>query len=249
MIENGGRMKKKTILASLVVLLLLFVTACSSTQSLSSGNQAEKYINVSGSGAVKVVPDIAYINLGVRNQNASVTDAIEQNSMQAQAVKDVLVDAGIAEEDIQTSSFSVYPQYNYDYDGNITGTTFIVENSVYITVRDLDNLGLLLGSVTESGVNSIYGITFDVQDKTEALAQSRELAISNASAQAEEIAETAGLKLGEILTIDMYSNDVPYVVDLYGMGGGAYPTSASKVPISAGNYVITSTATIKFAVE
>lgn len=245
-------MKKQSILAGLTVLLMVFATACSGNQAAISGdNSTQKSITVTGTGVIKVVPDIAYINVGITTQDVNVTDAIAQNSSQAQAIKDELIDFGIAEEDIQTSSFSVYPQSNYDYQGNITSTTFVVNNNVYVTVRDLSTMGELLGKVTSSGANSIYGISFDVQNKSEALAQSRELAIDFARQQAEEVAAASGVKLGEILTISVSSNDVPYIVsDSYGMGGGGgYPTSATKIPISAGNYVISSSVTIQYALD
>jgi uncharacterized protein YggE len=246
-------MKKHYLIAGLSALMVVLLAACSGTPSASAANTpVQKSITVTGTGVVKVVPDVAYINVGITTQNDNVTDAITENSNQAQTIKDELVALGIAEEDIQTSSFSVYPQSNYDYNGNITGTTFVVNNSVYVTVRDLSSMGDLLGKITESGANSIYGISFDVQDKSAALTQSRELAIELARQQAEEVAESSGLKLGEVLTISMYSSDVPYLVtDSYsmGMGGGGYSQSAVTVPISAGNYVITSSATIQYAID
>ncbi len=244
-------MKKHYFLAVLTVAMMVLLAACGGTQStLSSGTTNQKNITVTGTGVVKVVPDIAYINVGITTQNENVTDAIAENSSQAQAIKVELVNFGIAEEDIQTSSFSVYPQSNYDYEGNITSTTFVVNNNVYVTVRDLNTMGDLLGRVTASGANSIYGISFDVQDKSAALTQSRELAIEFARQQAEEVAATSGVKLGEILTIYVSSNDVPYIVsDSYGMGGGGYPVSATKVPISAGNYVISSSVTIQYVID
>jgi hypothetical protein len=244
-------MKKSLFLTGLSIMLMALLSACSGTQSaLSTSTEFQRNLTVTGTGIVKVVPDIAYINVGVTSQSESVTEAIANNSNQAQAIKDELLNSGIAKEDIQTSSFSVYPQTNYDYEGNITGTTFVVNNNVYVTVRDLDTMGELLGKVTASGANSIYGISFDVQDKTDALAQSRALAIEFARQQADEIAEASGVKIGEIITISVYSNDVPYIVsDSYGLGGGGYPESATKVPISAGNYVISSQVTIQYAID
>jgi uncharacterized protein YggE len=243
-------MKKISFLVSAAILMMVLFSACSGVQTVSSsGESAQKSITVTGTGVVKIVPDIAYINIGVTSQSENVTDAISENSAQAQAIKNALVNLGIEEDDIQTSSFSVYPQSNYDYQGNITGTTFVVNNNVYVTVRDLSTMGEMLGEITQSGANSIYGINFDVQDKSEALTQSRELAIEFARQQAEEVAEASGVKLGDILTISVYSNDVPYIVsDAYGLGGGGYQ-SATKVPISAGNYVISSSVTVQYAIE
>jgi hypothetical protein len=247
-------MNKKVVISGVLVFLIVFMAACNGTQVTDTvANDdalTQRRITVTGTGQVKVVPDIAYINIGVRNQDFDVTTALSQNTLQAEAVKEELVNAGVAAEDIQTSSFNVYPQYSYDYQGNIIDTIFVVENNVYVTVRNLDDLGILLGKVTESGANSIYGINFNVTDKTEALTQSRELALDNAKVQAQELAMAAGVKLGEVLSMDSYSSDAPYLVDSTGMGGGAYyPQSASKVPISAGNYVISSSVTVQFAID
>lgn len=245
-------MKKKLLIASIFVISILALTACANTPVASSeGEQAANYILVTGTGSVKVVPDIAYINIGVRNSDESVTVALDENTLQAQAIRDELIALGVAEEDIQTSSFNVYPQNNYDFEGNITSTTFVVENNVYVTVRDLDGMGEMLGKVTESGANSIYGITFDVVDKTAALDQSRELAIANARTQAEQVAAVSGVKLGDIISIDVYSSDAPVIMDMYGIGGAGavYPLTSAKVPISAGSYVINASITIKYALD
>lgn len=244
-------MKKKLLITSIFVISVLALSACATTPvALGEGEQPANYILVTGTGSVKVNPDIAYINIGVRNSDESVTAALDENTLQAQAIRDELVALGVVEEDIQTSSFNVYPQNNYDFEGNLTSTTFVVENNVYVTVRNLDMMGEMLGKVTESGANSIYGITFDVVDKTAALDQSRELAIANARAQAEQVAAVSGVKLGDIISIDVYSSDVPVVMDMYGIGGGAaYPLTSAKVPISAGSYVITASITIKYALD
>jgi len=245
-------MNKKIVFTGILIMCMVFIAACNGTQTavVDGDTTIQRRITVSGTGQVKVIPDVAYINIGVRNQAGNVTEALDQNTLQAQAVRNELVNAGVAEEDIQTSSFNVYPQYNYDYQGNIIDTVFVVENNVYVTVRNLDDLGILLGKVTESGANSIYGINFNVTDKTTALTQSRELAFENAKDQAQEMAATAGVNLGEVISMDTYSSDTPYLVDSTGMGGGSYyPQSASKVPISAGNYVINSTVTIQFAID
>lgn len=134
-------MNKKILTTAILVTLLIGAAACNGAQTVAGTSTAiQKNITVTGTGIVKVVPDIAYINVGVTSQSENVSDAIQQNSNQAQTIKDELIASGIAEEDIQTSSFSVYPQSNYDYSGNITGTVFVVNNNVYVTVRDLSTL-------------------------------------------------------------------------------------------------------------
>ena len=128
--------------------------------------------------------------------------------------------AGVDAKDIRTTNFSIWPNQQYGPDGQPTGTRYVVDNSVFVTVRDLDNLGDLLDSAVAAGANSINSIQFDVADKTEALKKAREEAVKDAKAQAQELADAAGVKLGEIQTISFYdSAPVPYL-DTYGKGGG-----------------------------
>lgn len=240
-------MKKHLLSIAIVCFLTLTVAACG-TQSpavVVADGQSTKQVNVTGTGQVAVTPDVAYINIGVRSQAESVADALKANNAQAQQIKDVLMEQGVEEKDIQTSSFNVYPQTEYDFNGNPVKNTFVVENTVYVTVRDLDAMGSLLDVVAQNGANSIYGIYFDLLDKTEALKQARELAVEYAKVQAEEIASAAGVELGEILNISVYS----MIAEGYGIGGGYASQAFSKVPVSAGPMVITADVNIAYAIK
>jgi len=192
-------MNKKTGLMITALVLMVGLAACAPAAQVGSNAQGiTPQVSVTGSGVVYVVPDIAYINVGVRSQGDTVADAMTANNAQAQAIKDTLVGQGVDEMDIQTSSFNVYPQSDYDFQGVITRTYFSVENNVYVTVRSLDNLGAILDAVAASGANTIYGISFDVVDKTEAQTSARQLAVDSAKTQAQELADAAGVTWGDI---------------------------------------------------
>ncbi len=206
-------------------------------------------VSVTGSGVVYVSPDIAYINIGVRSQADTVVEALELNNAQAKAIKDTLIAEGIDEKDIQTSSFNVYPQSDYDSQGMIVRTYFTVENNVYVTVRDLNSIGKVLDAVAKSGANNIYGITFDVQDKTEAQSTARKLAVESAEAQAQELAAAAGVELGEVILI---SSSASYAQPFYGygMGGGSEGAAYSgTVPIAAGQMQINAEVTMAYRIK
>lgn len=203
-------------------------------------------INVSGSGKVYVVPDVAYIYLGVRSQADQVGDALNQNNAQAAQVASALKELGIADKDIQTTAFNVYPQQEYGPDGQITRNYYTVENTVYVTVRELGKLGDILDTVVRSGANSINGISFDVQDRAAAEAEARKLAIADARSRADEIATAAGIKVGEITGISVYSSSNP--VPMY-EGKGGMMTAAADVPIAAGQMVITADANITYTIK
>ena len=241
-------MKRNTIVLIGIMAAVLVLTACAPAAQLSAGEQVRQ-LSVTGSGIVYVVPDLAYINVGVRSTGDSVGEAMDANNVQAKAIRDTLVAQGVAEGDIQTSSFNVYPQSDYDYQGVITRTYFSVENNVYVTVRDLDQLGAILDAVAASGANTIYGISFDVTDKTEAQTSARQIAVDSAITQAKELADAAGVSVGEVLTISSsYSYPTSYYG--YGMGGGGGGSDyALSVPIAAGQIQISADVTISFAIN
>src|SRR5512142_2809152 len=165
-------------------------------------------ITVTGTGKVTLTPDIAYITIGVNTQNASAKDAVAQNTSQAQAVIDAIKAFGIFGKDVQTTDFSIYPQQQYDNNGKLTGVLYVVNNSVFVTVRDLTKLGDLLDLVVQSGANNINSISFDVADKTDALSQARKAAVAEAQQQANELTGATGVKLGDVQTIS-YSDSTP----------------------------------------
>src|SRR5437867_7138187 len=95
------------VLAGLVGLLY----ARPATAQTSVGVPGMGQVTVVGHGEVKGKPDTATVQLGVDSEAASAKDALAQNTTQAQAILAKLKDLGIAEKDIQTSNFSIYPTY------------------------------------------------------------------------------------------------------------------------------------------
>ena len=169
-----------------------------------------------------------------------------RSTAQANAIANVLQGLGVEEKDVQTSNFNVYPSSNYDpMTGQVTGTYFVVDNTVTVIVRDLSKLGDVLTAVVEAGANNIYGITFDVEDRDAAVIQARELAIQNAKDKAQEIADAAGVELGDLQSINVYggTNYVTY----YDAKGGAY--ADSSVPVSAGTLTITMECSLSYEIH
>jgi uncharacterized protein len=192
-------------------------------------------ISVSGTGQVTLTPEIAYVYIGVQSSQSIASDALKDNNEKSQALASALGEMGVDPKDIQTSSFNIYPQQAYNPDGTQGAVTYNVNNTVYVTVRNLQTLGQLLDVVVRSGANSINGITFDVADKTAALSEARKLAVDSARKQAEEMAANAGVELGDLQTLNVYTSSVPMPVY---EGKGGYASDASQVPVSAGQLII-----------
>lgn len=233
-------MRTKLSLFVLGLVLALVLSACGPALSAQP-----RTLNVSGNGTVYLTPDIAYIYIGVHTEEPAIATAVSINNTQTQALVDALKNAGVATVDIQTSNFSVYKSYD-KLTGQQTGTPYAVDNTVYVTVRDLTTLGSLLNTAVEAGANNINSITFDVADKTAAMAQARQKAMANASSLASELSQTAGVKLGEIQDIS-YSDNSP--MQYYGMGGGGGAAVPASVPIQPGLTQITVTVSVTYTIK
>lgn len=234
-------------------LLSLFVLLCSAMLLLAcAGGQAfaqsptvappeappegpPRTLSVTGTGKSYLVPDIAYIYIGVHTENAEASKAVAENTSRSQKVTEALKQFNIASKDIQTTNFSIYPQQQFDPQGKVTGILYVVDNTVYVALRDLTKIGNLLDAVVNAGANTISGISFDVENKTAALAEARAAAVADAQKQAQELAKAAGVTLGEIMSISTYAS-APYPI--YDRGGAGGVAMEAAVPIAPGQTVL-----------
>jgi uncharacterized protein len=231
-------MKKSILLVTGILVILGLLAGCvpaSSTQTPAE-NPTVRNLSVNGSGTVTVSPDIAYITIGVHTEASDVSEALASNTQQAQTVSDALKNLGVEAKDIQTTAFNVYPQQQYGPNGEMQGIKYVVDNSVYVTVRDLTKMGEVLSTVVKSGANNISGIQFDVADRSKALSDARKKAVDDARAQAEELASAAGAKLGKIQYLSVSNISSP--VGPVSLKGDA-AISGGNVPVSAGQLVLT----------
>jgi uncharacterized protein len=239
-------MKIKYILLSAMLLTGLVLTACGPSTINVQPQPVQRTITVTGTGKVTLTPDMATISIGVQSQDASALLASNENTARAQAIINAIKGFDVEDKDIQTTDFSIYPQQHYDDSGNMTGITYMVNNTVFVTVRDLTILGDLLDGVVSAGANNINSIQFDVQDKTEALVQARQAAVADARKQADELTAAAGASLGEVQTISYYDTSNPVSVPYARMDGMA---AASSVPVESGSMQITTTVTIVYLLD
>lgn len=211
-----------------------------------SDNEMPRVISVSGLGEVKSPPDMATISTGVVSEAASAKDALAKNNVAMAAVIAALKNAGVNEEDIQTSGFSVnpkYPPYQQGVVQRIVGYT--VSNTVTASVKNLKNLGPILDTLVQSGSNSINGISFDIDDPKKALNEARTKAVADARAKAELYANAAGVSLGHVVQISESSAVTPPMP----MMVRAQAADAASVPIAAGQQTVSATVSIVYEIQ
>lgn len=228
----------------------LILSACASAPALAQTTGVDeknpRTLNVNGTGKAYLVPDIAYISIGVHTEDKEASRAVKDNTARSQKVSEALKKFNIASQDIQTTNFSIFPQQQFDPQGKVTGILYVVDNTVYVTLRDLTKIGDLLDAVVAAGANTINGITFDVADKSKAIEEARADAVEDAKSQAAALAKSAGVTLGPILSISSYGS---YPTPMFeGKGGGGAVMNAA-VPISPGQTVVQVDVNITYIIE
>ncbi|HSL27658.1 MAG TPA: SIMPL domain-containing protein [Anaerolineales bacterium] len=242
-------MKTKSFIVVTIMLFALVLSACAGAAPAAGSPSNLRTLSVSGSGEAFLAPDIAYIYVGVHTEAATAAEAVADNNTQTQELIQALIDFGIAAEDIRTTNFSIWPMDQFDpVTGRPTGEkTYAVDNTVYVTVRELDGLGDLLDAAVTAGANTVNSIQFDVADKDDALQQARAEAVEDAREQAQAIAQAAGLSLGEIQSIS-FIDPQPYPI-FDGRGGGGGAAAEAAVPIQPGQLTFTVTVNVTYVLE
>lgn len=242
---------KKTLISVVLTLLVAALVASCSPQTTSTGTQS-RTLNVTGTGTIDLEPDLARVNIGVRSEADNVAEALEDNNDNIQAVVQRMQDLGVAAEDIQTRNFNIYPQQNNrpmpegEEPSLQPAQTFVVENTVSVTVRDLDSLGEVLAAVVSEGANTIYGVAFDIEDRETAIEQARQMAIEDAQSNAQAIAEAADVSLGAIQSININENGG---APIFREELAAEMPQGGSVPISGGTLTIRVSASLTYEIN
>jgi uncharacterized protein YggE len=214
-------------------------------------------ISVSGKGEVVAVPDIANVSFTVSNEALVAGDAQAKSSKEMNSILALLKKDGIADKDIKTTSYNIYPRYEYSGSassyypypsGKQILAAYVVSQSVLVKIRDISKAGKILADLGESGATDISGLSFANDKQDDLQKQARDQAITQAEADAEKLASALGVNLVRILNYSENGNYPIYYAkaDMMssGVGGGAV---APQVP--AGENTITSNVTITYEVK
>lgn len=177
-----------------------------------------------GEGKVSATPNIAALDLGIMTEKPDVASAQNENSTKMNDLLTKLKTIGINEADVQTTNYSIYPQYDYP-NGKQQIRGYQVNQNAKIKIRDLKNISQALKIAGESGANQVSGISFTIDDPENLKAKAREQAVQKALTKAQAVSKQLGTKLGKVISYNEYTPGPtpPYVgyAKEMGMGGGS----------------------------
>ncbi len=213
-------------------------------------SQESGKIHVTGSGSVVSEPDIATLHLGVSVEKETIAEAREEAAAAMTGVLTSLKANGIAENDIQTERFSIYPQYDYTENGRVL-RGYSVNNTVSAKVRDLEDLSDVIDDAAGAGGDIIVvnSIQFMIEDTTALQTQARGLAVKNAEAKAQTLADASGVTLGKPITISETSHTASPRIAYDEEVAFAADSARSSTPIEAGELTIIVSVTVVYEIE
>lgn len=202
-------------------------------------------IFVSGTGKVRIKPNIATASIGVDITAGTLAEATNQANTKMNAIIARLKGMGIEEKDIQTTSYTIHPITQQPRPGVTPAITgYRVNNQVSITIRKIDDTGKVLDAVVAAGANNIYGISFGVDDPKPYQEQARAAAVKAAQDKAAQLAKAANVTLGKVVSI---SEGAAMPQPMFRAAPMAVSAEAS-VPVETGELEITVSVEMRFAI-
>jgi uncharacterized protein len=156
--------------------------------------QQKRIMTVTGIGSISIAPDIVQIQLEVKTESKQLSQAQQENAELMNLVIESLLELGIARENIQTVSYNISPQYDY-VEGRQVFRGYEVINSIDVKIKNIEQAGTIIDTAVRNGVNQVSNIRFTVENEQIPYQEALSLALKNALAKAQTIANTIHLKI------------------------------------------------------
>ncbi len=253
---NGG-LGKTLLIIGIAFLAVLTLGQLQGLRYIGAGISPSNTISVSGYGEAFGAADIATFSFSVMSEKSTVASAQTEATNKINAITKYLKDAGIAEKDIQTTDYSVYPQYEYNQivcvsypcpSGRQVLKGYQVRQTTTIKVRDLAKAGELLTGVGGKGATEVSGLNFTFDDPNKLQNDARGKAISDAKAKADQLAKQLGVRLVRVVSFSENGGGYPgpMYTKAVGMGGDV---AQSAPEISIGQNKVSSNVSITYEIR
>jgi len=234
------------LLAGLVLIVIISMVSQMIYQFQSLPQNAPRELNVTGEGKAYTKPDIATISFGVHTQAVKSQDAVNQNNEAMNKVIKAVKDQGVEDKDIQTTSYNLYPLYDYTQYGSVF-KGYSIDQQVEVKIRDFDKINVILDKATAAGANTVGNLQFTVDDIEKVRTEARNKAIAQAKEKAESIASSAGLGIIRITNIS--ENYYPSPIPIYGMGGAEAVKDSVAPSIQSGQFEVYVNVTLTYQIK
>jgi len=246
-------MKQRIVILSAIILLV--VVALAGTAAASPLDPvSDRVIHASGSGNVIGTPDRAQVSLAVETENSDVKSAQQENAANMAQVIDALAAAGIPNDALKTTGYTIYPVYDdiKPLSGGASGQkirTYRVSNTLTVTLHDVNRTGEVIDIAVANGINSANSIQFMLSDEQAQVLRTAALkkAVARARADADTVASALGIRITGVRDVDISGGYIPVLYDNY-LEGSAMK-SAAPTPIQPGDVTVTASISVTYLIR
>lgn len=199
-------------------------------------------LHVKGESRLLKPAEKMLVHLGVVTQDVKSDKALEDNNVKMQKVISVLQGLGLGPENYKTGQLVVRPRYA---EQAIIG--YEATNSLSLNTDRLDLAAEILGAVNKAGINSIDSIQFTLKDPREYRAAAIQAAAANAIADAQTLAQAAGVKLVRVLEVAVGEASLP--IPNFNMRMAKSFGGESSVPVEPGEVEVVAEVSITYEIS
>ena len=198
-------------------------------------------MTVIGNGEIMAQPDYAQIQIGVRTEGKDVSAVQQENAVIMNRVVRSLEELNIPKEAIQTTTYSISPNYDY-IEGKQVFRSYSVQNTITVKITDVRQAGIVIDTAIQNGANHVSAIQFEIENVDKYYRQALQLALVDAQAKAQSMAETMHLILQPVpvdIVEEMNTSPIPFrSVEL--------SNQQPVTPIEPGMITVNATVRVKF---
>lgn len=188
---------------------------------MAQNNSTTPQVNVNGEGSIKIKPDYAIITMGAEIKDVDSSKAKKQNDEIIAKMIQIIKKSKIEEKDYQTQRLNLYKSRDYQQKKDY----FVANQTITITLRNLDYYEKLMSDLIDVGANTIQGVEFKSTQTEKYTSEIRVKAILDAKKKAEDYAKALNQSIGKALIIsDQSSVNLPRV---YAMKTAAFSADAA----------------------
>ncbi|MBU2634517.1 MAG: SIMPL domain-containing protein [Nanoarchaeota archaeon] len=237
-------MKKSTLSGIVLIIIVLAIAIIGVTRLGGFVKNEQKTIDVTGSSTISKLPDKAILSIGVETQGENANSAENENTVITNNIYDSLESLGLTSEDYKTQSFNIYPNKDWENNGEILSYT--VNHMILIDTDKIDLIPEILDLVVDAGANNIYGIDFTLKEETKELAKAEayEKATEYARIKAESIAKGLGVEINDIVSVSDTSYDFgPFRTTI---AVAEIADQGSNIQLESGDVEVTSSVSVSY---
>jgi uncharacterized protein YggE len=246
---------EKNIITAFIIVAIVFLVSLTVWVNIDISNKVKETENTINVSDIYAKPDLTLVTFSVITEEKQVAGALSKNTEKMNAVIDFVKDQGVEEKDLKTTSFNIYPRYEYQRvepeiypypPGKRVLVGYEVTQSLEVKIRDMTKIGDILQGATDAGANQVGDLQFTIDKEDELKKQAREEAIEKAKTKAKELATQLGVNLVRISNFSESSITPRY----YGLEKVAVEGAEEAIPqVEVGENKIEVTVTITYEIN